>query len=666
MAISVPQINTAVDTFGTWITKFNTVANIISTQTVTADFTNVGSETTGNVHVNGYFTAVNTYITNTLYGGNPVNTAPVNVGVTLNVTPGIINSAANSTVSLVNLTTNDTVSPETLNFSAVRTVSGNTPQTVSFKIQSRQSNSYIQFDPLLANGTNQINAVGLGVGNNLGFYVTSNTVVVVNPITLQNTNISLLTVDTTNANVTNSINVTSNLITSNTANVINVESSSVNTNFLTANTTESNVLNANSASITNLVTSNASIDVHSSNNITSNVFYAASNQGYQFVNSAGRFFMDANNAFMYLPANGSLYIRDPYNGSLNVKVADAVVSNDAVSFGQSNRLYANKNGLSTESFSANTLTVTQLNGYRWAGTTASLYADANNITTRVPVGGALYVQDVNGNTAPAFVANATANNHAVNLGQADSRYANTQGSSTQSFNTSGLNLHTGNSSAGIYTAANTNNLTFLTGAANNYNYTVIHSNGQLQARSFIANEGATFNGNDGYSFAGDGGFDTGMFSSGDGYVQFYSNQVLTATIQIDAHWNFAESPYVPTPGAGDNSTVVPNTSWFRNGAMAAIANALGFKASLGNPGYIKLPNYLGNLMIEWGQATNNNGSITLPWAFGTILAIQVTPANGGGGNFTAGASFTGNNTQINIGNTNTIGYSVFYLVFGIG
>jgi hypothetical protein len=41
----------------------------------------------------------------------------------------------------------------------------------------------------------------------------------------------------------------------------------------------------------------------------------------------------------------------------------------------------------------------------------------------------------------------------------------------------------------------------------------------------IFKAGAGGTGTTGYSFDGDGGFDTGMFSSGDGYLQFYSNNV---------------------------------------------------------------------------------------------------------------------------------------------
>jgi autotransporter-associated beta strand protein len=54
------------------------------------------------------------------------------------------------------------------------------------------------------------------------------------------------------------------------------------------------------------------------------------------------------------------------------------------------------------------------------------------------------------------------------------------------------------------------------------------TNGTLSSNMFLASAGGT--GTTGYSFTGDGGFDTGMFSAGDGQVQFYSNNVKVAEI----------------------------------------------------------------------------------------------------------------------------------------
>jgi hypothetical protein len=51
----------------------------------------------------------------------------------------------------------------------------------------------------------------------------------------------------------------------------------------------------------------------------------------------------------------------------------------------------------------------------------------------------------------------------------------------------------------------------------------LNTSGQLSSAMFLASAGGT--GTTGYSFTGDGGLDTGMFSTGDGFVQFYSNNV---------------------------------------------------------------------------------------------------------------------------------------------
>jgi hypothetical protein len=51
----------------------------------------------------------------------------------------------------------------------------------------------------------------------------------------------------------------------------------------------------------------------------------------------------------------------------------------------------------------------------------------------------------------------------------------------------------------------------------------LNGSGLFSSSAFLASEGSSNAGNHGYSFTGDGGYDTGMFSSGDGYLQFYSN-----------------------------------------------------------------------------------------------------------------------------------------------
>ena len=53
----------------------------------------------------------------------------------------------------------------------------------------------------------------------------------------------------------------------------------------------------------------------------------------------------------------------------------------------------------------------------------------------------------------------------------------------------------------------------------------LNGSGLFSSSAFLASEGSSAAGNHGFSFTGDGGYDTGMFSSGDGYLQFYSNNI---------------------------------------------------------------------------------------------------------------------------------------------
>jgi hypothetical protein len=100
-----------------------------------------------------------------------------------------------------------------------------------------------------------------------------------------------------------------------------------------------------------------------------------------------------------------------------------------------------------------------------------------------------------------------------------------------------------------------------------------------------------------------------------------------------------------TPGPGDNSTKVATTAYVLNAlvgfatqawvlaqtfatqawvaaqgyvTLAAVATwaAGGFATSFGTPGYIKLPNFLGGFVVQWGQTTiNGTGTIFFPLAF---------------------------------------------------
>ena len=92
MSITVTPINTATDTFATWVTQTNTVIDIISSNTVTVDATVGGSATTGNAALTGDMSiSGNTVVTN-LRGGSLAT--PGAFSITTNVT-----ATANLTVS---------------------------------------------------------------------------------------------------------------------------------------------------------------------------------------------------------------------------------------------------------------------------------------------------------------------------------------------------------------------------------------------------------------------------------------------------------------------------------------------------------------------------------------------------------------------------------------
>ncbi len=72
-----------------------------------------------------------------------------------------------------------------------------------------------------------------------------------------------------------------------------------------------------------------------------------------------------------------------------------------------------------------------------------------------------------------------------------------------------------------------------------------------------------------------------------------------------------------TPGVGDNSTRVPNTSWIQN-LLGSFLSSAGFRSSIAANGWILFPTSLGGLMIQWGLSPDpNGGTITfnLPTTF---------------------------------------------------
>jgi len=108
MTIAVANVSNT-DTFGSWLSKTNTLATIVSQNTVTVDTSSAGSLSTGNAYVNGYFGA-NTLVAYTGIAGGTLAT-----GNTLNLitntaftyaSSNLVSFNANSIYSNVVITTN--------------------------------------------------------------------------------------------------------------------------------------------------------------------------------------------------------------------------------------------------------------------------------------------------------------------------------------------------------------------------------------------------------------------------------------------------------------------------------------------------------------------------------------------------------------------------------
>ncbi len=87
---------------------------------------------------------------------------------------------------------------------------------------------------------------------------------------------------------------------------------------------------------------------------------------------------------------------------------------------------------------------------------------------------------------------------------------------------------------------------------------------------------------------------------------------------------FTGNPTAPTQTAEDNSIKLATTAWSK----------LGLTYSLGTNGYIKFPNWLGGLTIQWGSvllSANSGQWITYPISFpNAVLVASASPEQGAG------------------------------------
>lgn len=156
MTITVPIVSNT-QTFGSWLSTTNRLANLMSQNTVTSDSSTGGSITTGNSFVNGHFGANFLYVANTLIGGNISSNSVLKLQTNL----AVVNSTANVFVAVSNgnigigtstpntaLTVNGSISANSLTINGVN---------VNTSITSNASAAFTNATTFSANATNLTN-----------------------------------------------------------------------------------------------------------------------------------------------------------------------------------------------------------------------------------------------------------------------------------------------------------------------------------------------------------------------------------------------------------------------------------------------------------------------------------------------------------------------------
>jgi small nuclear ribonucleoprotein (snRNP)-like protein len=131
MTITVTTVSNS-QTFGAWLQVTNRLANLMSTNAVTADSSTTGSLTTGNVAVNGSFGASYVYVGSGLVGGNLASNSQLLI--LSNTAFRDLNSA-----NQVTITSNSTITTVTLQSNTVN-ISPTSNTTVSGQLLTVSSN----------------------------------------------------------------------------------------------------------------------------------------------------------------------------------------------------------------------------------------------------------------------------------------------------------------------------------------------------------------------------------------------------------------------------------------------------------------------------------------------------------------------------------------------
>ena len=258
MTINVANLDITTDTFGTWVSKTNTLAHITTNHAVTVDGTASGNNSTGNGTVNGVFGSTTLFANTALRGGNVSTACTLTISSNLSITNTATISGAvthSNTVTTTGLTTlNGGMNTTTANASSAVNVGANTTvNTSTIKVGNSTVNTVITSTGIDTDGT-------LAVLNTVSF---SNTVTVTGLTALNGD------VNTTTANASVALNVGANVTVNTTS--FEVGNSTVNTvitstSFTTGNSTVNTVITStgidtdgtlavlNSASFSNTVT----------------------------------------------------------------------------------------------------------------------------------------------------------------------------------------------------------------------------------------------------------------------------------------------------------------------------------------------------------------------------------------------------------------------------
>jgi len=331
------------------------------------------------------------------------------------------------------------------------------------------------------------------------------------------------------------------------------------------------------------------------------------------------------------------------------------------------RLFIGANGVNVSTGNANDIIViggkyfTDLLDHTRGTLTASsaIITDGNSVVDRILTTG-LNIGGINGAGLDYTISTDNNNNLVLSTGTGK---LSINGAYTlpNADGTAGYVLATNGSGVVSWTAISSTTLT-------NGSYTAtLNTNGTFEANAFLAAQGLPNEyGNAGFSFSGtEGGYDTGMFSDGDGKLEFYSNNNVLAYAHTDgsASWRF-EVPVTFGAGASGGYTLptADGTAGYvlttdGNGAVtwaaAAATLSLGASSVTGDSQSAVTLNLTQDTLKIVGDGSSINVSETQSGATGahTYTYAITIPAGGVSNTQLANSTITVNGTTLTLGDS---------------